>query len=247
MVLLLVTTTVVVLAGPSYFRHYSSFPAPFLAVVVGVAVAVVLARATATGRGAGTAAVLVVVAVAAVTPMARPLNDAFPGAQLGRLAVGKGLRRGRRPQRPDPHGRPEPRPLPRLPASRWTSPAVLRRGLGTAGPTASPLPRSRNGRWQRYAAQQLTSGSRTVLARQGRATGSTGHDATAPRPARRRHDRRLRPARPLSPGPALITSGRLDGEATSTVTPVPVPGAGISFRRVERLEPPPAEVLACPA
>jgi hypothetical protein len=89
-VLLLVTTTVVLLAGPSYFRHYASFPAPFLAVVVGIAVAVVLAGATRRVAAAGTAAVLVVVAVAAVTPMAQRLNDPFPGAQLGRLAGGKG-------------------------------------------------------------------------------------------------------------------------------------------------------------
>jgi hypothetical protein len=58
-------------------------------VVVGVAVAVVLAGATRRAAAAGTAAVLVVVALAAVTPMARRLNDPFPGAELGRLAAGR--------------------------------------------------------------------------------------------------------------------------------------------------------------
>jgi hypothetical protein len=163
-VLLLVTTTGVVLAGPSYFRHYSSFPAPFLAVVVGVAVAVVLARATRRVAAAATAAVLVVVAVAAVTPMARRLNDPFPGAQLGRLAVGKGCVVADDPSalilmgvlsRDLARGCPQP-----VDFSGASYDVASERG-----PDGQPVSRRRNGRWQRYAVQQLTSGALTVLAR----------------------------------------------------------------------------------
>jgi alpha-1,2-mannosyltransferase len=163
-VLLLLTTTVVALAGPSYFRHYSSFPAPFLAVVVGVAVAVVLAGATRRVAAAGTAVVLVVVALAAVTPMARRLNDPFPGAELGRLAAGRGC-------------------VMADDASALILMGVLSRDLARGcpqpvdfsgasydvaserGTDGQPVSRRRNARWQRYALQQLTSGSMTVLAR----------------------------------------------------------------------------------
>jgi alpha-1,2-mannosyltransferase len=163
-VLLLVTSTVVVLAGPSYYRHYSSFPAPFLAVVVGVAVTVVLARATRRVAAAATAAVLVVVTGAAVTPMARRLNDPFPGAQLGRLAVGKGCVMADDPSalilmgvlsRDLTRGCPQP-----VDFSGATYDVASERG-----PDGQPVSRRRNGRWQRYAVRELTSGSMTVLAR----------------------------------------------------------------------------------
>jgi 4-amino-4-deoxy-L-arabinose transferase-like glycosyltransferase len=165
-VILLAVTTLVVLAGPSYFRHYSSFPAPFLAVVVGVAVAVVLARAPRRVAVAGTAAVVAVVVLAAVTPMARPLNDPFPGAQLGRLTVGRGCVVADDPSalilmgvlsRDLARGCPQP-----VDFTGATYDVASEQGRD-----GRPVSRERNQRWQRVASEQLTAGGATVLARKG--------------------------------------------------------------------------------
>jgi alpha-1,2-mannosyltransferase len=165
-VLLLAVTTIVVLAGPSYFLHYSTFPAPFLAVVVGVAVAVALAHASRRAAVVGTTAVIAVVLLAAVTPLARPLNDPFPGPQLGRLAGGRGC-----VVADDPtalilmgvlssdlaRGCPQP-----VDFTGLTYDVASERG-----PDGRPVPRVQNRSWQRLAGTQLTSGGATILARTG--------------------------------------------------------------------------------
>jgi alpha-1,2-mannosyltransferase len=165
-VLLLAVTTIVVLAGPSYFLHYSTFPAPFLAVVVGVAVAVVLAHASRRVAVAGTTAVLAMVLLAAVTPLARPLNIPFPGPQLGRLAGGRGCVVADDPtalilmgvlSRDLARGCPQP-----VDFTGLTYDVASERG-----PDGRPVPRAQNRSWQRLAGTQLTSGGATVLARSG--------------------------------------------------------------------------------
>jgi hypothetical protein len=78
-VLLLGATTAVLIASPGYFPHYGSFPAPFLALVVGVATAVAGTRLPRRAAAGSTVVVLllVLVVVSAVTPLSRPMNDPF--------------------------------------------------------------------------------------------------------------------------------------------------------------------------
>jgi alpha-1,2-mannosyltransferase len=163
-VLLLAVTAAVVLVGPSYFLHYATFPAPFLAVVVGVAVGVVLARLRRPLALTGAVAVLAVTALAAVTPLSTPLNDAFPGARLGQLAVGKGCVIADDPNAiilMDALSRDLARGCPQ-PVDFTGSTYDVARERRADG---SPVPRRANRTWQRLATRQLTAGDATIVVR----------------------------------------------------------------------------------
>ena len=167
-VLLLGVTTLVLLAGPSYFQHYASFPAPFLALVVGIGCGVLLERLPRPVAVTGALAAVVVITLAAVTPMSRHLNDPFPGTQLGRLAVGRGCVTSDDPgalilmnvlTRDLDRGCPQP--------VDFTGQTYDDSYAAQSRPSGTPVPRRANQRWQAVAVHQLTTGSATVLARLG--------------------------------------------------------------------------------
>jgi hypothetical protein len=165
-VLLLGATTAILIASPSYFPHYASFPAPFLALVVGVAAAVAHARLPRRAAAGSTMVVLllVLVVVSAVTPLSRPMNDPFPGRALGALVTGRPC-----VVADDPTAAILMDTLSRDLAHGCTVPVDF---TGATYDYASGrraggrlVPRGRNEVWQRAALRQLTSGSALVLVR----------------------------------------------------------------------------------
>jgi alpha-1,2-mannosyltransferase len=165
-VLLLGTTTAILIASPSYFPHYGSFPAPLLALVVGVATAVARSRLQrrSTARIAVVVLPLVLVVGSAVAPLSRPMNAPFPGRALGALVTGRPC-----VVADDPNAAILMNTLSRDLAHGCTVPVDFTgatydyaTGLRAGG---RRVPRVRNRIWQRAALRQLRSGTALVLVR----------------------------------------------------------------------------------